>query len=289
MKKTVFYWGVLSSLVIFIITGFLFFRGSGLSAESEKILAKIGEKIFITQNDLDELMKRYEQFRKGTPYTLDEKKDMVNLLIQNTLISQEAEKQRLGETPEIKSKLKMYKNDLLIREYVKIKVEPFVSVKNEEVDEIMKKNPQLIPKEMLTLKEIVVKTEKEAEEVYQELKKGVDFSKIASEKSTAPSKTKGGLIGTVQKGQFPPSEEAIFFNLKEGEFSKPAKVEGGFKIFYLMSKQQRTPQEIKALEGKFREKILQLEKGKKIEAIMEKKIEELMKQSRVETYLDRLK
>jgi len=243
----------------------------------------------ITQSDLDELLKRYESFHKGgDSYTLDEKKRFLDSLIKNTIIIGEAEKEKLDKKPEFQSKLKMYRNELLVNEYVTAKITPFISVTDEEVDLLMKASPNLVPKGTLTLKEILVKTEKEAEEIYQDLGKGADFSKVATEKSIAQSKTNGGLIGTVSIGQLPPDVEALVSNLKEGEFSKPVKSDEGFRILYLVNRKERRPQEMETLETKVRDKLIQLEKNKKIEAMIEKKVEELKKQIKVETYLDKL-
>lgn len=279
---------ILSSVIVLVVIGVIGLVGSKLFSESEKILAKVGEKV-ITQTDFDELLKIYESFRKGNPYSLDEKKNLLNILIKNTLISGEAEKERLDEKPEIQAKLKIFRDELIAREYITAKIEPLVTVKDEEIAQIMKQNPHLVPKEMLTLKEILVKTEKEAEEIYQELKKGADFSKMATERSLARSNERGGLLGTISRGQLPPPLETAVFNLKEGEFSKPIQMDEGFRIFLLVSRKERSPEEMKVLEGKLREKIFQLEKNKKIEAMVEKKVEELKKQIKVETYFDRLK
>jgi parvulin-like peptidyl-prolyl isomerase len=271
-----------------MITGLCVFGVSEVFSESEKILARIGEKV-ITQSYFDELMKRYEVFRKGQPYNLDEKKNLLNMLVKNSLIIAEAEREKLDEKPEIQSKLKMYRNELLTREYITTKIEPLVTVKDEEVEEIIKQTPNLVPKEMVILREIQVKTEKEAEEIYRELKNGADFSKIATEKSIARSKTDGGLLGTISKGQLSPFFAGVVSLLKEGEFSKPIKTDEGFVILYLVNRKETPPEQIKMLEGKAREKIIQLEKNKRIEALLEKKVEELKKQVKVETYFDQLK
>jgi len=273
--------------MLFMITGLCVFGASRLFPE-ERILARVGDQT-VTQIDLDELVKRYESARKGNPYGLDEKKDLVNMLIKNTLLSIEAEREKLDQKPEVQSKLKMYKNELLTREYISQKIEPLVTVKDEEIEEILKQNPNLIPRERLTLKEILVKTEKEAEEIYQELKKGADFSKIAAEKSIAQTKTKEGLIGTISRGQLPPPLEAVVFGLKEGEFSKPIKMDQGFEIFYLVSRKEVDPEQVRVLEGKLREKIIELEKSRRIGPMIDRKIEELKKQIKVETYFDQLK
>ncbi len=279
---------ILPSILIFVALWFSLFGVSELSSESEKVLARVGGKV-ITQRDLDELMKRYESLRKGNPVDPDEKKKFLSLLISSTLISLEAEKEKLDQKPEIQSNLKMYRTELLTREYVNTKIEPLVTVRNEEIEEILKKNPNLVPKESLTLKEILVRTEKEAEEIYQELKKGGDFSKIATEKSISPTKTKGGLLGTLSRGQLPPQVEQVAFQLKEREFSKPVKTEEGFKLFYLEKREQMSQEKMKMFEGKVREKIVQLEKNKKREALIQTKIEELKKEIKVESFFDQLK
>jgi peptidyl-prolyl cis-trans isomerase C len=283
MKKMVLY-----SVAIFMITGLSVMGASKLFSESEKILAKIGERV-VTQSDFDEWVKKYEPFRKGNPFTLDEKKELLNNLIKGYLIGIEAEREKLHEKPEFQAKLKVYRDELLVREYIAQKIDPFITVKDEEVEEVMRKNPLLFPKEMLTLREILVKTEKEAEEIYQELKKGVDFSKMAAEKSISRTKTKGGLIGPISRGQLPPSLEAVAFQLKEGEFSKPIKTDQGFEIFFLVSRKEVDPEQIKVLEGKLREKIIELEKSRRIGPMIDSKIEELKKQIKVETYFDQLK
>ena len=274
-------------MTLVTIIGLCAFGVSELFSE-EKILARIGKRV-ITQTDLDELLKRYESVRKDNPFTLEEKKNYLNMLIRATCFSMEAEREKLNEKPEIQSKLKIAKDEVLASEYITTKIAPLVTVKEGEVDEIMKQNPQLVPKEMLTLREILVTSEQEAEEIYQGLKKGSDFSKLATEKSISQSKASGGLLGTISRGQLPPNLETIVFNLKEGEFSKPIKSDEGFRIFYLVSKKERSPEETKILEGKVREKIIQLEKNKRMEAMLEKKGEELKKQIKVETYIDQLK
>ena len=279
---------ILPLMLISVALWFCLFGVSELSSESERILAKVGGKV-ITQRDLDELMKRYESIRKGNPVDPDEKKRFLSLLISSTLISLEAEKEKLDQKPEIQSNLKIHRTELLTREYVNTKIEPLVTVKDEEIEEILKKNPNLIPKESLTLREILVKTEKEAEEIYQELKKGGDFSKIATDKSISPTKAKGGLIGTLSRGHLPPQVEQVVFQLKEHEFSKPVKTEEGFKLLYLEKREQMSQEKMKMFEGKLREKIVQLEKNKKREALIQTKIEELKKHVKVETYFDQLK
>lgn len=282
MKRVIISWAIVLAVI-----GLGGFTGSQLLSESEKVLAKVGDKV-ITQKDLDEMVKGYESMRRGNPYNLQEKKELLDNLIKKALLVAEAEKGKMDEKPEFQVKLKLYKDELLAREFVTQKIEPLVTVKDEELEEIMRKNPNLIPKEMITYKEILVKTEKEAEGIYGDLKKGSDFSVVAAAKSLSQSRSKGGVVGPVARGSLPPPVEAIVFSLKEGEFSKPIKTEEGFQIVYLVSRKERSPQEIKVLEGKVREQILKLEKNRRTQALLEEKLGELRKQIKVETYYDQL-
>ena len=281
MKKMVLY-----LVTVAMIIGLFGFEASKLFPEA-KILARVGERA-ITQDDLNVLIKRYETSKKVN-LSLDDKKNLLNLLINSVLINIEAEREKLDQKPEIKAELQILKNDLLTREYIMTKIDPLVTVKDEEIEQIMKKNPSLVPKEMRTLKEIAVRTEKEADEIYQELKRGADFSKIATERSIAESKSKGGLIGTIPQGHLPPPLDSIAFQLKEGEYSQPIKTDEGFKILYLVDRKGQSSEEIKTIERKIREKVIQLEKKKKLEVLVQQKVEELKQKIKVETYFDQLR
>ena len=282
MKRVILSWAIVLAII-----GLGGFMGSQLLSESEKILAKVGDKV-ITQKDLDETAKGYESMRRGNPYNLQEKKDLLNNLVRTMLLVIEAEKEKMDEKPEFQVKLKLYKDELLAREFVAQKIEPLVTVTDKEVEEMMRKNPNLVPKEVVTFREIVVKTEKEAEGIYWDLKKGADFSVAVAAKSISQSKLKGGLVGPVTRGYLPPPVETVVFSLKEGEFSKPIKTEEGFQIVSVVKRQERSPEETKALEAKVREKVFQLEKNKKTQVLLEGKLEELKKQAKVEIYLDQL-
>lgn len=77
------------------------------------------------------------------------------------------------------------------------------------------KDPSFTPtqQEMQTLKQ-------KAEAVVKEAKSGKDFAKLAKEHSVEPeTAAKGGDIGFIPKGQFPPEIEATIDRLKVGEVS----------------------------------------------------------------------
>jgi peptidyl-prolyl cis-trans isomerase C len=282
MKKNLKVALVLMAVFLFV------FEGADLFSESEKILARVGKEV-ITQRELDLLVSRYENFRKGSSLNPEEKRNLLNMLITQSLFGIAAEKESLDKKPDVQSKLKLFRKELLAQEYVAEKIEPQVKVHDREVDEILRKNPNLVPEETLTLKEVVVKTEREAEEIYKKLKKGADFSRIASEESISPTRSRGGFMGTYSRGQLPSPVETVVYQLKEGEFTRPIKTEAGFQIIYLIDRKQVSLEETKRFEEKIREKVFQLEKNKKIEEKVKERVGELQKQVKVEIYWDRMK
>lgn len=77
---------------------------------------------------------------------------------------------------------------------------------------------------------ILVKTEHEAREILEHLKKGASFSKLATEKSLCPSKKRGGDLGTFGRGRMVREFETAAFALKKGEVSQPVKTQFGWHI-----------------------------------------------------------
>jgi peptidyl-prolyl cis-trans isomerase C len=84
------------------------------------------------------------------------------------------------------------------------------------------------------LRELVVKTEGEARTLADTLKKGGDFQAMATEKSIAKSKKKGGDLGTLSETQIKdPALQRALFGMKAGETVGPVKVNAGYAILRL--------------------------------------------------------
>jgi peptidyl-prolyl cis-trans isomerase C len=280
-RKSLFFGTTIFLLGLFVVLA------SQLFSESETILAKVGEMV-VTQRDLDDLINKYTQIKRGQPVTAEEKKMLLDNFIIGTVLSTEAEKEKMDQKPDVKSKLKVYRAEVLMQEYVNTKIQPSVTVTDKEIEEKLRGNPNLIPKETLTLKEILVKTEKEANEIYEQLKGGKDFSTIASEKSLAPTNIYGGKKKPVSRGQMPKALEEVAFNLKANEFSKPVKTDEGYYILLLVDKKERSPEEIKRFEEDIKDKIRKIEISKKTQEMVENKAEELKKSTKIEVYYDRI-
>jgi len=80
---------------------------------------------------------------------------------------------------------------------------------------------------------ILVKTKAQAEKIYQQLKAGANFAKLAKKYSTdTGSKTSGGSLGSMEKKKLvKPFADVLFSSsLKTGSFSKPVQTTYGWHI-----------------------------------------------------------
>jgi len=79
-------------------------------------------------------------------------------------------------------------------------------------------------------KETEEKVRKAAEEVLAKVRKGEEFAKLAAAHSSCPSKSKGGDLGYLAKGQMTPAFEEVAFKLKKGEISDLVRTPFGYHI-----------------------------------------------------------
>ena len=111
-----------------------------------------------------------------------------------------------------------------------------------------------------------------AQEAFNKLREGMDFTKITEKYSTSPS------IGIMEKGQLLPELEEVVFNLKQGEISKPIATEDGIYIFKL---KEKYPAETQALE-QVKKEIYNLIFQQKFQERLKTWLDKLRKQAYVE-------
>lgn len=77
---------------------------------------------------------------------------------------------------------------------------------------------------------ILVKTEREALSILQQLKKGKNFGQLAKKHSLCPSGKKGGELGEFRKGQMVKQFDDVVFKKPVLELHGPIKTKFGFHI-----------------------------------------------------------
>jgi len=145
--------------------------------------------------------------------------------------AQAAEKARVDADPVIRKRLMLARNQILQDAY-------FNSIARKEItkEKLQTAYAQYAkdaPKqEEVKARHILVASQKEAEDVIAQLKKGADFATLAKEKTIDPSgKTSGGDLGWFTKDEMVPEFASAAFALKKGEFTQtPVHTEFGWHV-----------------------------------------------------------
>lgn len=242
----------------------------------DPVVLRIGRKEIRRSKILEAMKMLPPQLVKG----LEPKKlfaMMVEQEMSTYLMVENAKKAGMDKNKEFLEKIERTKDELLARIFLMKEVAPKVENESNLKARYTKYLVEFKKgKEHLTF-HIMLKTKEEADKVLAELAKGKDFSKIAKEKSLAPSKEKGGEEGFIPLDILPPAIKDKLIALKSGEYTKdPIKTEAGFHIFKIGESRDAVPQKFEEVKDMLKQMIMQ-------EEIM-KMIQRLKKQYNVEKF-----
>jgi peptidyl-prolyl cis-trans isomerase C len=161
----------------------------------------------------------------------EQKRDyLINYLVDVTVLSQAAEKQKLEDRPDVKHRLAFDHNRLLMEALLQDAGKAALSDEAEHklYDEAIK---QVKAEEEVHARHILVVSEDEAKAILAQLKGGADFIVLAKEKSKDPgSAESGGDLGYFTKEQMVPEFAEVAFKLGKGQLSDPVKTQFGWHI-----------------------------------------------------------
>lgn len=124
----------------------------------------------------------------------------------------------------------------------------------------------------------VKKIEAKAADVLKQIKGGADFAKLATELSDDPgSKTKGGDLDWVVKGQTVANFEAAAFSLKKNEISNLVKTEYGFHILQVLDREEPKVKTFDEVKGELATELRRQQVQARMESAAEQARAELAK------------
>lgn len=169
--------------------------------------------------------------QKDTPELRNAIKDS---LVTAVLIEQEATKKGLDKNPDVQAELEMARQSVIFRAYVQdyMKSNP---VSDAEIKAEYDKYKATQADKEYNVRHILVKDEKTAKDIIEQLKKGAKFDKLAEKYSVDPgSKAKGGELGWNAPGNFVKPFAEAMTKLDKGQMSKePVQSDFGFHIIKL--------------------------------------------------------
>lgn len=161
-------------------------------------------------------------------------KEFLTTMINKEVMAIKADQLGYDKDPYVVSSLEMYRKMGLPAALLKFRVADKVKVTEDEIREYY--NREGIT---LTLKQILVDTKEEAEEVYQLLQDGNDFETTCKRYSKAPDASVGGKVLTATFGGFAPEFQDELFSLPTGSICRPSETMYGYFVIKILKKEKK--------------------------------------------------
>jgi len=244
-------------------------------ANNEKIYALVnGDKV--TNTDIAMILRDPRVNFDLLPQ--NNKKQILNQIISKKLLEQKAIMSDVIQDPLYKDTLektiKSLKKDLALQMWMQKVSKKIVISEKELKDYYNKHKSKLTQPPKLKARHILLKTEKEAQEIINRLKKSKniekDFIKLAKEKSIGPSGKNGGELGWFTKEQMVPEFSKACLSMNKGTVSnKPVKTQFGYHIIYLEDKKQGSITPFENVKNQIKQFLLQKKFKEKLDSIVD--------------------
>lgn len=223
--------------VILTITVLLASMLAGCSRK-QAVLANIGSKT-ITSTEFAERLKQLPPQYQALIKSDEEKKTMLDALVKEQLIVQEAKERNLDKEKAIQAKINTIVDQILLEEMVKRVRDSQLKPSEAEAKSYYDQHKsEFTAPERIKVAHILVKEKAQAAQVLAQLKKGVDFAQVAKEYSIDGSSSKtGGEMDYFSQGEMVPDfEKGAFLLTKPGQISEPVKTAFGYHIIRLIDR-----------------------------------------------------
>ncbi|HVO09260.1 MAG TPA: peptidyl-prolyl cis-trans isomerase [Vicinamibacteria bacterium] len=190
-------------------------------------LARVNDQP-ITVFDLQEgFVRRHGGHKKFLAGEAETRK-FLEILIDYELLMQEAYRLGLDQQPDIRRAVEEQRDREMVDWLLKTEIEDKAKPTPEAIREFWEKNTS----QLFQVRQIVVESREQAEEVRAQAVAGGDFEKLAREKSIVESRLYGGqmLLG---RGAMEPAWEETVYSLKPGEISPVMRTAAGWEVVRL--------------------------------------------------------
>ena len=170
----------------------------------------------------------------------------------------QAKKAGIEKTKAFLEKQEQAKEELLAKMYLMAEIAP-----KTESESVLKRAYDRYKSEFKKSKEtrlwhIMVSSEKEAKQILKDLASGADFSKIATEKSIAPSKMQGGDEGYIPLDALKDSIKKKLIPLRNGEVAKePIQIDSQFHVFKVGDSRDSSPHAYEDVKPMLKQNLVQ--------------------------------
>ena len=208
----------------------------------------------ITQAEFDI---RWEELSQATRARYDKeggKRRFLDELIMRELLMQEARKQGLDQSDEIREKTLRYREQLILDELLKDRIKTKVEVSKEELDGYLEKHAnQLLANPKVQVSVMLLPNVYAAKDLKRQVEAG--------------SRAKGGDLGPYRKGLLEPELDTLIPSLHPGVVSDPIKTEKGYYLMKVSPLEPEILQADQATRERLRQELLAEKRRKRLDDV----------------------
>ncbi len=156
-------------------------------------------------------------------------REFLNTMLNKEIMAHKADELGYDKDPSVVQGLEAFKKLGLQTAYLKRRVVDKVTVSEDEIRRHYNNKGAT-----LTIKQMLLDTKEEADEVWQLLEEGSDFDSVLRQYSKAPDASEGGNVMTVAYGSYTPGLQNTLFSTPVGEYTKPIDTPYGYFIIKVL-------------------------------------------------------
>ena len=205
----------------------------------------------VTDKDINEALSSFnEGQRHGLLKDYNSKRQILNSMIDQELLTQEAKKEKLDQDTEFNTALDAFKKQYLANRVLHKNLSSKVT--DSAAKRFYENNKTRYSTEEVHAMHILVSDESKALEVMKQAKEpGADFQALAEKNSKDPSaKNNRGDLGYFGRGQMVPEFTNAAFAGKEGEIVGPIRTSYGYHVIKIIEKKPGKILEFSDVEGR---------------------------------------
>lgn len=198
------------------------------------------------------------------------KRQFLDELITRELLMQEARRQGLDQSDTIRNKTQRYKEQLILDDLLKDKLQSKVEVTKAELDAYFENHAdELLDPLKVQVSLMLLPNFPAAKDLETQVNRGGSFAAFAKRYSIdEKTKAKGGDLGPYRKGLVLPEVDAAIHSLKPGLISAPIKTEQGYYLVMTTPLDKEIIEVDLATQERLRQELLAGKRRKRFEEVI---------------------
>jgi peptidyl-prolyl cis-trans isomerase C len=237
--------------------------------QEEPVVALVNGRA-ITQAEFD---MRWNELSEATRSRYEKeggKRRFLDELITRELLMQEARRRGLDQNEGIRDKAQRYKEQLILDELLKGKLQSKVELTKAELDAYYESHAQeLLDPLKVQVSQMLLPNYPAAKDLETQVNRGGDFAKFAQRYSIdEKTRARGGDLGPYRRGLVVPEVDAVVHTLKPGFVSAPIKTTDGYYLVMVTPLDKEIIQADLAIQERLRQELLADKRRKRFEEVI---------------------